>query len=56
MVDLPGATWIFEFKLDQSPAATLQQIEAQNYAARWLGQGKTVWIVWVNFDSALRNI
>jgi hypothetical protein len=56
VVDLPDATWIFEFKRDDDPAEALAQIRHKAYARPWHGRGKPVHLVGVTFGTAKRNL
>jgi hypothetical protein len=56
VVDLPDATWIFEFKRDTDPAEALAQIRRKDYARPWHGRGKTVHRVGATFGTAKRNL
>ncbi len=58
-VRMPHATFVFEFKVvdlvkDTSPA--LEQIRAKGYHQKYLGQGKPVYLVGVEFHAEERNI
>ncbi len=56
VVTLTDAIYIFEFKLDGDAHEALAQIQAQGYAAPYQQSGKTVTLVGVNFDTAVRGI
>jgi hypothetical protein len=56
VIDLPQATWVFEFKRDGTPEEALQQIHANAYATPWQGRGKPVHLVGLTFDSDKRNL
>ncbi|MCB0111385.1 MAG: AAA family ATPase, partial [Caldilineaceae bacterium] len=56
VVTLPEQIFLFEFKLDQSAAIALQQIKDRDYAAKYRGQGKSIILVGVNFDSRKRTV
>ncbi|NNJ85168.1 MAG: ATP-binding protein, partial [Gammaproteobacteria bacterium] len=49
-VELDTGIWIFEFKLDGSAQAALDQIRDKKYAAPYATSGKPVYLVGVNFD------
>ena len=51
-----NAVYIFEFKLDASAAAALQQIHTKNYAQPFLTQKKNIYLIGVNFMSAEKKI
>ena len=55
-VELDSGIWIFEFKLDGSADVAMAQIREREYVASYLGSGKTVHLIGVNFDSKKRNI
>lgn len=48
--------YIFEFKLDQTADAALQQIERKQYAKPFEGDGRTIFKIGVNFSSQTRRI
>lgn len=50
------AVYVFEFKLDGTAKGALNQIKTTGYAAPFLTQPKTVYIVGVNFVSAEKKI
>jgi len=56
VVELSQDVYLFEFKLDGSEAAALQQIKDKGYASAYRGSGKTLHLVGVNFDTATRSI
>lgn len=56
VVDLPNATWIFEFKRDTDSAEALEQIRHKEYARQWQGRGKPVQTVGVTFGTEKRNL
>ena len=58
-VNMPHAVFVFEFKVvdilpDESPA--LAQIKTKGYHHKYLGQGKPVYLVGVEFHSEKRNV
>lgn len=56
VVELNNDVYLFEFKLDGSEATALQQIKDKGYADAYLGRGKTIHLVGVNFDSTTRSV
>jgi hypothetical protein len=62
VVDMPDATWIFEFKRDTDTEAALRQIADKEYAVAWEerllpdGSPKPVQTIAVTFGTAERNI
>lgn len=48
--------YIFEFKLDQSVAKALEQIEEKQYAAPFAQDMRKLYKIGVNFSSAIRKI
>ncbi len=48
--------YVMEFKLDQSAAAALNQIRNTRYGSPWLGQGKEVVAIGINFSSETRAV
>jgi hypothetical protein len=51
VIELANDIYIFEFKLDASEQAALQQIKDNGYADLYRGRGKTIHLVGVNFAS-----
>jgi len=56
VVRLTDAVYVFEFKYDGSPDEALAQIDSKQYAFPFLTDGRKVYKVGVNFDSATRTI
>ncbi|MBN2646013.1 MAG: PD-(D/E)XK nuclease domain-containing protein [Desulfuromonadaceae bacterium] len=54
-VRMGNAVYIIEFKVDGKGDA-LQQIKQRNYQQKYLGQGKDIYLIGIDFDSAERNI
>jgi hypothetical protein len=48
--------YCFEFKLDKTADEALAQIDTKEYLLPWMGSGKKMFKVGVNFDSKKRNI
>jgi len=48
--------YVFEFKLDGTAAAALEQARANEYALKYQGQGTRVRVFGVAFDPRTRNI
>jgi len=49
VIELAQRIYLFEFKLDGSAEAALAQIKNHHYATKYLGRGKPVHLVGVNF-------
>jgi ATP-dependent exoDNAse (exonuclease V) beta subunit len=56
VLELPDRIYLFEFKLDGSAQAALDQINEKGYAEGYRNLGKTLHLVGVNFDSKQRNV
>ena len=50
------AVYVFEFKLDETAEAALNQIKLKGYATPFIGQPKNLYLVGVNFVSAEKKI
>ena len=51
VVETPKYVYIFEFKLDGSAVAALQQIDDMGYATEYLSKGKNIYKIGVNISS-----
>lgn len=56
VIVLPGDVYIFEFKLDGTEDQALEQIKTMGYADPYRHQGKTLYLVGVNFSTQQRGI
>ena len=56
VVRLADAVYVFEFKYDGSPDDALAQIDSKGYAIPFNADGRKVYKIGVNFDSATRTI
>ena len=56
VVRLTDAVYVFEFKYDGTPDEALAQIDSKQYALPFQADGRKVFKVGVNFDSATRTI
>ena len=56
LIEMSKTTYIIELKLDQGPEKALKQILAKAYDRPYLGQGKSIVRVGLNFSSDKRNI
>jgi hypothetical protein len=56
LVETKKFVYCFEFKLDKTADEALEQIDAKEYLTPWMGSGKKLFKVGVNFDSEKRNI
>lgn len=52
----PWRIYVFEYKIDCSPAEALRQIDEKGYALTWVADGRPITKIGVNFSSALRTI
>jgi hypothetical protein len=55
-VETKKFVYCFEFKLDKTADEALAQIDTKEYLLPWMGSGKRLFKVGVNFDSEKRNI
>ena len=58
-VRMPHATFVFEFKVVDilsNESSALAQIKAKGYHHKYLGQGKPVYLVGVEFHAEKRNV
>ena len=56
VVNVQEKTYIIEFKCNQSADAALRQIQANRYAEKYRGCGKTILLMGINFDKEQRNV
>lgn len=56
VVRLADVVYVFEFKYDGTPDEALAQIDSKQYALPFLAEGRKVFKIGVNFDSATRSI
>ena len=56
LIQMPQTTYVIELKLDSTPEAGLKQIIAKEYDKPYLGQGKSIARIGLNFSSDKRNI
>jgi hypothetical protein len=56
LVEMKNFVYCFEFKLDKTADEALEQIDTKEYLLPWMGSGKKLFKVGVNFDSGKRNI
>ena len=56
VVRLTDAVYVFEFKYDGTPDEALAQIDSKGYAIPFQADGRKVFKIGVNFDSATRTI
>ena len=56
VVEVDDCIYIFEFKLNGSAKAALQQIHEMHYYQPYLSMGKKILLVGINFSSKERNI
>ena len=53
---MPKTTYVIELKLDSTPETGLNQIISKGYDKPYLGQGKSIARIGLNFSSNKRNI
>ena len=56
VVRLQDAIYVFEFKYDGTPEEALAQIDSKQYAIPFQADGRKIFKIGVNFDSATRTI
>lgn len=56
VVKLQEAIYVFEFKYDGTPEEALAQIDSKQYAIPFQADGRKIFKIGVNFDSATRTI
>lgn len=56
VIELDKIIYLFEFKLDGSAQAALNQVKKTKYYERYQGKGKLLQMVGVNFDGQQRSI
>ncbi|MBR3820450.1 MAG: ATP-binding protein [Kiritimatiellae bacterium] len=56
VMETPDHVYVMEFKRDKSAAEALEQIKEKKYYEKFLGSGKKITLVGVNFDSEKRTI
>ncbi|MGL4520494.1 MAG: ATP-binding protein [Phocaeicola sp.] len=56
MIALKEGIYLFEFKLDQSAAAALEQIESKEYAIKYQLDSRPLYKIGVNFSSEKRTL
>ena len=56
VVKLTDAIYVFEFKFDGTPEEALAQIDSKQYAIPYQADGRKIYKIGVNFDSASRTI
>ena len=56
LIQMAKTTYVIELKLDSSPEAGLKQIISKGYDKPYLGQGKSIARIGLNFSSKKRNI
>ena len=55
-METPRGVFVFEFKLNDTAVAALEQIKAKGYHEKWLRCGKKVTLVGAAFDAGMRNL
>jgi len=55
---MPDKIIILEFKLAKygSAAGAIEQIKARNYPAKYLSEGRPIYLLGISFDETTRNI
>jgi hypothetical protein len=56
VIELKDRVYIFEFKLDKTAQAALDQIKQRGYAEKYIHMKKTLYLLGVNFSTEKRNI
>ena len=56
VMETPDHVYVMEFKRDRSAAEAMAQIKEKKYYEKFLGSGKKITLVGVNFDSEKRTI
>jgi hypothetical protein len=56
LITLPDHLYIIEFKCNQSAEAALRQIRDQGYIEPYMGCGKAITLMGLNFSTELRNV
>lgn len=56
LITLPDRLYIIEFKCNQSAEAALRQIRDQGYIEPYVGCGKAITLMGLNFSTELRNV
>ena len=56
LIQMPKTTYVIELKLDRTPEVGLNQIISKEYDKPYLGQGKSIARIGLNFSSNKRNI
>ena len=55
VMETPDHVYVMEFKRDKSAAEALAQIKEKDYCEKFLGSGKKITLIGLNFDSEKRN-
>ncbi len=53
-VETPGYVYLFEFKIDKSARAAMDQIRERRYWTKYLSSGKKIYLIGANFDTKTR--
>ena len=56
VIETPKEVCVFEFKYRKSAKAAIRQIRERGYADKWIGGGRPVTLVGINFNPKKRNI
>ena len=56
LIQMPQTTYVIELKLNRTPEEGLNQIISKEYDKPYLGQGKSIARIGLNFSSNKRNI
>ena len=56
VVETSGYVYVFEFKIGESSETALEQIEERGYSRPYLGTGRKVFEIGVNFDPDSRAL
>jgi len=56
VIQTPDYVYILELKIDKTATEALQQIRDRGYATPFEGDGRRVFLIGMNFDTATRRI
>lgn len=56
VIELPNRIYLFEFKLNKSAEAALNQIKETEYYQKYQRKGKPLTLIGANFDSSQRKV
>ncbi len=56
VIETNGNVYIIEFKCNQSPEVAIEQIEGKEYAERYRGEKRRIYLIGINLDTERREI